>query len=241
MRPRRLLSLLLVVAVCVSGCVSRPSVTSRAVGDELCKGWSADQLATHHRWLGRLASVLRRDLDSGSFPGVSNPDAKNFRALPLDEERVSRGACSETGVLVAEDGVGMSNDALVFLSWDQLRTFVAKKSWAANSEYDRRTTKGSSPNDRRTSNVGGDPYRTLYCLYTSNGTCVSWNLIAIAGPCRSVLVDLRLDHSYSKEEAIKTLDHLADLWLNSAEQDLANVACQDYQGNPEPIVWKPAD
>jgi hypothetical protein len=136
----------------------------------------------------------------------------------------------------------MSNEAYVFSSWSQLRAFVMKKSWAANTEYDRRTTHGTSPDGYRTPNVGGDPYRTLYCLYTAHGTCVSWNLIAIAGPCRSALVDLRLDHdkSFSEQEATTILSRVADLWLQQASIDLASVPCEDYAGTPEPAVWKPA-
>jgi hypothetical protein len=239
-RSSRNIVALLVMACVMSACRSPGSIpSSRSTGDKLCKGWSAEQVAVHHRWLGRLGDILRLDLDSGSFPTVSKPDPKYFRALPLDDERVSRGACSETGVLVAEDHIGMSNDAYAFSSWAQMRKFVRKKSWAANTEYDRRTTHNSSPDDHRTPSVGGDPYRTLYCLYTFNGVCESWNLIAIAGPCRPVLVDLRLDKPLSEQEATTLLTHVADLWLKSAETDLASFPCQDYGGTPEPVMWKP--
>ena len=136
----------------------------------------------------------------------------------------------------------MKNEAYVFSSWSQLSTFVMKKSWAANTEYDRRTTKGTSPDDYRTSNVGGDPYRTLYCLYTATGLCVSWNLFAIAGPCRSVVVDLRLDDDkpFTELEATPILTRVADLWLKQLDADLAGVPCEAYLGTAEPVVWRPS-
>ena len=224
----------------VTGCVGEVfGGGERKTGDS-CSGWSTEQLRQHQSALGHLGTRLREDLDSKAFP-IPDVAVTTFDSAPLDILRQDYGACTEASVYFAA-GFEMRNSALVFSSWQHLGQFVALRSRAAQGEADRRMPGAPSPDAHRTPSVGGDPFRTVFCLVSVDGHCSSWNLIAISPNCRSLLVDLQLDGSmFSDNEADATLvlSHVADLWLGDLEADLASVPCSDYSGTPMPVVWSP--
>jgi hypothetical protein len=203
----------------------------------LCSGWKQDQVETHRVALGRLGPLLKAEVEAKTF--TTGP--MTVFKFAVDDFRREYGACSEAGGYVAA-GFELRNDAVVFTSWSQLARFVDDRSRAAQAEAERRTTKAPSPDGFRVASVGGDPYRTAYCLLHVDGRCSSWNLIAISPGCRSILVDLQLDgRAYvdDQEGALRLLTHVADLWLGSLDEDLRDVPCARYTGEAHPVTWFP--
>jgi hypothetical protein len=230
----------LVVSVLLTGCglVSHRRTPSLA---SLCAGWSPEQIERHRAAFTTLPEAAVADLSTGGYP-VDTSDAVGVETFTFDEMRNRLGACVEFGGSMSAKGFATISEVVAFPSWSNLKTFIKYDSRAADGEADRHTTHVPSPAASRQINIGGSAYRTLYCLNDRAAGCARWNMVTIAGPCRSIAIDITLVrgfNSFDKKDATVILSRIADLWAAKIESELKDVPCTDYAGVPEPFVWKP--
>ena len=235
----------LAVSLLILGTACTGNSGSGSEREDVCGAWSDSDFQIHHDAIEHLWRATRSDIDTSEVPHLTDDAVQSVDPYSRDLFRDEYRACASGGLEIIADvqapgevALQVRGQVIVFESWKRLEWYVDNRSSASQAEAFRRTSGAPSPIDDQVRDLGGDPYRTTYCLIRVGEHCSIWNLIVVLRTCRAIALDLELSGFYDdRSEATRVLAHIADAWEGILNDDASALRCELYTGDPAPYVW----